>query len=294
MPISDTILPWSCNTLLAPYTTYKIGGPAKRFLILDSIKTLQQALLDCSKWGMPFYVLGKGSNTLFDDRGYNGAVLLNQMQDYSFKEGYVEAESGLSFAWLGQYTAKQNYGGLEFAAGIPGSVGGAIYMNAGANAQEVSQVVEAIDFVDVEGKVQKYTQKDLQFKYRWSCFQKVRGVIAKAYLKLSPNIHARDIQKQYLAKRGATQPLKDPSCGCVFRNLDHQAIGAIIEEMGLKGKKIGGAQISTIHGNFIVNKGGAKAQDVLDLVTYLENAIHQKTHKPIEREMRYIPYEESQ
>lgn len=286
-------LEWMQQVSLAPYTTYKVGGKARWFATIRSIEQLKEALKFCSEKKIPFYCLGKGSNTLFDDRGFNGAILLNQLNQSSFEGPHYEVGSGVSFPWLGIHSAKRGYSGLEFAAGVPASVGGAIYMNAGANGQETKQTLKEVLFIDQNGSEKLYRVQELQFAYRTSSFQKMKGVIAKAIFHLEPNKNARELQKKYLEKRGASQPLKDPSCGCVFRNFEDQSVGALIEKLGLKGKTIGGAQISPKHANFIINTGHAKASDILSLIEWVEEIILEKFGQKPYREVRQVPYEGS-
>lgn len=283
-------LKWKKDVRLAPYSTYRIGGPAKLFLSLKTKQEAVDALTFCHKEQIPIYILGKGSNTLFADEGFNGAVLLNEIDFFEKDENIIYAGSGLSFPWLGFQTTKMELSGLEYAAGVPGSLGGAIYMNAGAMGQEIKNIVEEVEFLSMNGEIHNFTQEDLLFKYRWSCFHLTKGMILSAKLKLNPSKEAREKQKEHLYKRQASQPLKEASCGCVFRNLDCIPAGALIDELGLKGVSIGDAQISTTHANFIVNKGGAKAQDILSLVKLIEEKAAQKRGLKLQKEIRFIPY----
>lgn len=284
-------LVWKKNHLLAPYTTYKIGGEALWFTELYTYQDVIEALKKCQNQQLPFYVLGKGSNTLFDDRGFKGAVLLNKMESVEKKGALIKAGSGVSFPKLGIQTAKAGLSGLEFAAGIPGTLGGAVYMNAGAHGQETAQVVQEVDFISLDGEIKTYSNKEIQFDYRSSCFHHLKGILLDVTLKLIPSKSARETQKSHLEKRSLTQPLKDRSCGCVFRNLRDQSIGALIDQLGLKGKQRGGAQISLKHGNFIVNKEKATAKDVLNLIEEIQQIIYEKKGLKLDPEVRYIPYE---
>ncbi|MCH9634000.1 MAG: UDP-N-acetylenolpyruvoylglucosamine reductase [Chlamydiae bacterium] len=282
---------WTENVSLAPYSTYKIGGCAKLFAEVSSKSQLKEALLDCKQNQIRCYILGKGSNTLFDDRGFDGAVILNKI-DFIERDGtQIYAGGGASFAKLGHFSAKLNLSGLEFAAGVPGSVGGAVYMNAGAHAQEVKDVIEEVEFLDLNGQEHCFDQEELVFKYRWSIFHYLKGVITAVHFKLKTSPDAYHSQKHLLSLRQKTQPLQENSCGCVFRNLHNVSAGALIENLGLKGKQIGGAQVSTLHANFIVNTGGAKAQDVLDLVDLIELSALKKLGLSLKKEIRFLPYE---
>ncbi len=281
---------WKENIVLAPYSTYKIGGKARLFTTAQNQEQLKEALLYCQKHQIPYYILGNGSNTLFEDRGFDGAVILNKL-DFLEREGStVYAGSGISFPKLGVQTARAGLSGLEYAAGVPGTLGGALYMNAGANGQEIKDLVEEVEFMDLKGGVHLLTKDQLLFKYRWSCFHLAKGVILAAKLKLTESNCARENQKAHLLKRQETQPLKEHSCGCIFRNTEEVSAGAIIDQLGLKGTQIGGAQISERHANFIVNKGDAKSQDVLDLVTLIETKVFEKKGLKLQREIRLVPF----
>lgn len=282
---------WQKNVLLSTFSTFKIGGAAKLFLSLKSKEDCSAALAYCENHQIPFYILGKGSNTLFDDRGFDGAVLLNELNHFEREGNLLHGGSGLSFPWLGFQSAKWGLSGLEFAAGVPGSLGGAIFMNAGAMGQDVGQVVFEVEFLSKEGDLHFFSKEELVFKYRWSSFELTQGIILSAKLKLNPLEQAREIQKEHLQKRQASQPLKEPSCGCIFRNLVHISAGALIDELGLKGLEVGGAKVSTVHANFIVNTGKATAQDVLSLVELIEKKAFEKRGIKLEKELRYLPYQ---
>ncbi len=164
MSFQSLRLNWQKNIRLAPFTTYQIGGAAKWFISIQTIEELKQALLDCLEKKIPFYVLGKGSNSLFDDRGFNGAVLLNKIDFCHQQDNRFEVGSGTFFPWLGFQTAKKGFTGLEFAAGIPGSLGGAIYMNAGAHGQEIKDVLESVVFIDDKVNIRTFNREEIKFK----------------------------------------------------------------------------------------------------------------------------------
>lgn len=264
----------------------KVGGPAQYFTVAKTLEEMLERVSFLIKEGIPFFVLGKGSNTVFDDRGFAGVVILNQI-DYLEQEGALfRVGSGYSFPRLGQISAKQGFTGLEFAAGIPATVGGAIYMNAGANGQDVSQTLKSVLFVDTE--LRKIT--DFEFSYRHSLFHKMRGAIVEATFELKEMAFAKEKQKELLQYRLKTQPYGENSCGCVFRNPEGEVAGRLIEQCGLKGKQIGGARISELHANFIVNQGGS-AEDVRKLIREVQEKIYQETGLILEEEIRFIPYE---
>ncbi len=190
-------------------------------------------------------ILGKGSNCLFDDRGYNGLIVLNKISFIDrIDKTRIRAGSGYSFSLLGSQTARWGLSGLEFASGIPGTVGGAVTMNAGANGKETCECLSSVDFMDKEGNISTWKRHELAFSYRFSPFQQMPGAVIAAEFSLSLSDKARSTQIAIINKRKQTQPLKEKSAGCVFRNPDHGHSGALIEQCGLKGKQIGGAKVS--------------------------------------------------
>lgn len=269
--------------------TFGIGGTARYFTEVQTIDQMQKTLEACRKQGLPYLIIGKGSNCLFDDRGFDGVVILNKIDFINRPAAHIfHVGAGYSFSLLGTQTARQGLGGLEFASGIPGTVGGAVFMNAGANGTETCQSLDAVDFIAEDGSLHSLKKTDLNFSYRSSSFQTMRGVIAGATFILSPSESARTRQLEIIEYRKKTQPLKDKSAGCIFRNPHCGHAGALIEKSGLKGKCVGGAKVSEIHANFIVNIGGATAQDVLALIDLIKHEVKEKMGVELESEVRHI------
>jgi UDP-N-acetylmuramate dehydrogenase len=248
-------------------------------------------LFYCHTTHLPFFILGKGSNSLFDDRGFDGLVIANKIAFCDFSFPLIRVGAGYSFSLLGTQTARAGWSGLEFASGIPGSVGGAIYMNAGANGKEVCSVIKEVTYITAEGEELLFKKEDLSFLYRFSSFQKKAGAIASALFELVPSEIARQKQLEIIDYRTKTQPYSDKSAGCIFRNPSLGSAGALIEQSGLKGQRIGGAEVSCVHANFIVNKGGATAQDVLALASFVSQVVKEKTGVELTREVRCIPFQ---
>lgn len=285
------VRPFQKSQSLAKCSTFGIGGAAKLFTQVESIEELQEVLIHCHQHRLPFFVVGKGSNSLFDDRGFDGLVIQNKIADCHFQDKRVDVGAGYSFSLLGSQTARKGFSGLEFASGIPGSVGGAVFMNAGAGGHEVCDVLDEVVAVDGQGNVHRLKKEEVQFAYRWSSFHDNRWVIASASFHLTPSGQAKETQSAILQRRLHSQPYSDKSCGCVFRNHSpSQPAGALIERAGLKGEKRGGAEVSTLHANFIVNKGGATAQEVLALANYVQKTVQEKTGILLEMELRIVPY----
>lgn len=278
--------------VLKELSTFGIGGPARLFLEVATIDEMQEAILYCATTSLPYLVIGKGSNCLFDDRGYAGLIILNKISFCEEQpEGQFTVGAGYSFSLLGVQTARKRWSGLEFASGIPGSVGGAIYMNAGANGHETSEVLTHVSYVNEAGELERLAKSSLEFGYRFSSFQHMKGAIVSGHFQLSLSEDARQKQLAIVEYRMRTQPYGEPSVGCVFRNPVGNFAGAAIQQCGLKGAQIGGAKVSPIHANFIVNAGGGTAQDVLALASLIRATVKERIGLDLCMEIRYIPYE---
>lgn len=279
------------NRPLHNLTTLGVGGPASYFIEVLDIPTMQEILRFCKDQQLSYFILGKGSNLLFDDRGFNGLVIANRIQFLNkIEDNLWHVGAGYSFSLLGSQTARQGWSGLEFASGIPGSVGGAVYMNAGANGSETCQPLVSVDFVTEEGQLVKLSREELVFSYRTSPFQEKLGAIVGATFRLIKTSEARKKQLEIIEYRKKTQPYDAKSAGCVFRNPSCAHAGALIDKTGLKGKTIGGAQVSTLHANFIINAGQASSRDILTLIEHVRQEVKTATGFDLEHEVRFIPY----
>jgi UDP-N-acetylmuramate dehydrogenase len=274
--------------LLKDLTTFGIGGPAKHFIEVQSIPQLQEVLSYCYNKQLRYLVLGKGSNILFSDQGFDGVVILNKIHFCEQDSGNFYVGAGYSFSLLGSQTARKGWAGLEFASGIPGSLGGAVYMNAGANGGETFQYLTEVTYVNEKGKLEVLPKGKLQWSYRTSSFQTLKGAIAAARFHLISSTEARQRQLKIIDYRTKTQPYGAMSAGCVFRNAPHSSAGALIEQSGLKGFSIGGAEVSPMHANFIVNRNDATAEDVIALVSHVKKVVKEKTGHDLEMEIRVI------
>ncbi len=292
----ESLLQFQENVDLKNYCTYGIGGLARYFIEISSIEEMQGAILHCKKRNIPFMVLGKGSNCLFDDKGYNGVVLLNKIDFLRFGASSDEIASslyvgaGYSFSLLGMQTAKRGLGGLEFASGIPATVGGAIWMNAGANGNETCNPLDSVDFLDADGILHRLKRIDLPFSYRSSPFQKQKGAIVAATFSLTQKKEARQEQLEIVNKRIKTQPLSEKSAGCVFMNPPQISAGALIDQCGLKGFSIGTAAVSTVHANFLINKKDASATEMRTLINEVKRQVFLRTGIDLKDEIRHIAY----
>lgn len=269
-------------------STFAIGGLADFFTEVETIEEMQAVLRHCFQNNIPFHIVGKGSNSLFSDEGFQGLVIHNKISFLQLEGNTVSVGAGYNFSLLGVKTARKGLSGLEFASGIPASVGGAIFMNAGANGTETSDSLQEVTFVSEEGALQIFQKFEMNFAYRYSCFHKIKGAIVAAKFLLTPQKDARKKQLAIIDCRTKTQPYKDKSCGCVFRNPEGYSAGQLIEKCGLKGAKMGDAEVSSIHANFIINNGSASAKDVLKLAEYIKGCIKEQTGVDLEMELRTI------
>lgn len=282
------------NVPLKEFCTLKIGGPAKALITAYSVEEVCMALDYAHAEGMPFLVLGKGSNCLFDDQGFNGLVIVNQISFYEELPGCrVRAGAGYSFSRLGAQTARKGWTGLEFASGIPATVGGAVFMNAGANGRETCESLHSVEYISADGKPAILMHHQLKFGYRSSPFQTMNVVITAVTFQLTEDVQARTAQLEIVRHRTATQPYGTPSAGCFFRNPPGKLAGALIDQAGLKGLKVGDAEVSKLHANFLVNTGDATAKDLLKLAEMVRTRVYETTGEFLEQEVRYIPFDGS-
>ena len=279
---------------LKEISTFGIGGPARYFLEVNSIASMKEAIQIAKQENIPYLVIGKGSNTLFSTDGFNGLVLHNKINFINQMNNVFEVGAGYSFSLLGTQTAKLGSSGLEFASGIPGSVGGAVFMNAGANGQETCDCLTSVDFLEENGKIHTYQREDLAFSYRTSPFQQKKGVILSATFTLKPLKDARQKQLELFSYRKKTQPYSDKSVGCIFRNPENFHASALIDSCNLKGLQIGDAKVSEMHANFIVNVKSATSDDVLQLIELIQKKVKEKTGQDLKSEVRLIPYNQKE
>lgn len=262
---------------LSTLTTYKTGGIAKLVVYPNNINNLKQLLKLIHKHNIKYFILGKGSNTLFSDKEFNGVIIkLDKLNNFEIKETEIYVESGMILSKLVQASVKNELTGLEFAIGIPGTIGGAIYMNAGAYGNNMSNIVKSVIVLDEKLQIEEIPLEKLKFDYRYSIFQANKNLICvAANIKLEHGNHDEIASKikENLLKRKNSQPLEYPSAGSVFRNPEGNYAGKIIEELGLKGKNIGGAEISTKHANFIINKNNASSSDILNLIKLVQKEV---------------------
>lgn len=286
------------NILLAPYTTYKIGGPADFFVIAKTKQELAHAIIEARKNNVSYFVLGTGANILVGDKGFRGLVIKNEADQVTISGNLVTVESGAIIAELIKITAEKNLSGLEHFAGIPSTVGGALWQNLHFLSPDRTQtlfiesIFESAEILDELNVVQKVDKAFFEFSYDTSILHHRKLIVLEATFRLK-NKEKELIQKQIdenLKWRGEKQPPVEqfPSCGSVFKKIADVGAGRLIDKVGLKGFKIGGAQISEKHANFIVNTGTATAQNVIDLIKLAREKVLKETGYKLETEIGMV------
>lgn len=280
------------NEPLKNHSTFKVGGNAEIFIVPADLQQLSLARKLCKKYNIQCFILGKGSNVLFKDSGFKGAVILigKQLSQITADANYITAQAGANLGDLCTFAKDKSLSGLEFAFGIPGCVGGAVFMNAGAYDGEMKDVISSVSYFDENNNLKTASLEQAQFGYRTSLFQNNDYCIVSATFCLKNGSKDEIAAKmQELAKRRADkQPLEMPSAGSAFKRPVGAFAGALIDQCGLKGAQIGGAAISDKHCGFIVNKGNATCEDVLALADMVCKKVFEETGYNLEKEIRVI------
>ncbi len=285
----------TAEELMSGHTYYKIGGPARYFAVPENCKELSDVLDICVKENIPYFILGCGSNVLVSDRGFNGCVIdMSEGFNGIEKEGIlITAGAGCRISKVAKAAAENSLAGFEELAGIPGTVGGALVMNAGCYGRETAELVHRVNILD-SGSVREIPSEEIEFGYRRSELR--NKVIISAVFRLSEGKREEIIRKmaEYSEMRKAKQPVSLPSCGSVFKRPAEGFAGALIEDCGLKGKRIGGAMVSDLHAGFIVNTGGATASDVMSLIRLIKNTVYAEKGILLEEEVLFLGFEEEE
>ena len=291
------------NEPMSKHTSFKVGGPARYFAKVESIEDLKAAFALAREKELPYFILGNGTNLLVSDKGYDGVVItlageFSEIQDLG--NGAFKVGAATPLGRFARSAMKLGFAGIHKLAGIPGTLGGAIYMNAGAYGQEIGSCCTTVTTIDAEGNLRERPANECGFGYRQSAFQSARETIVAATFQLPAaaaegktvaNLEAE--LAECMAKRKASQPLNMPNAGSTFKRLDKGsadtpqqiAPGYYIEQTGLKGYRIGGAEVSTLHANFIVNAGGATAADIKQLSEYVQQKVAEKFGIELKREI---------
>lgn len=290
--LEEAAIPYSCGEPLARHTSFQIGGPAALFCSPRTTEQLIQAFALCREAGVRTYILGNGSNLLFSDKGFDGAVLCTRsLQPEIRVEGdRIIAGAGVSLQQVCEEAARYGLTGLEFAYGIPGSLGGAVYMNAGAYGGETRDVLAEVEFLDETGCVRTLPASQLELGYRTSVFARTGWCVLRATLQLAKGDREQIQAKMddLMNRRREKQPLELPSAGSAFKRPEGAFAGSLIEQCGLRGFRVGDAAISEKHCGFIVNLGHASCADVLELARQVSERVHQQTGFVLEKEIRVV------
>jgi len=280
------------NASLKRYNTWKLSGNAEFLVHIHTAEELASLYKYILANSIPYFIIGKGSNILVPDEGVKGIVIRlgKEFETIKINENTVVAGAAASFIVLCLNVAKEGLAGLEFGAGIPGSVGGAVTMNAGAHGSDVSKVLKEVKVLDETGNIKTLKNEDLSFSYRKSIIQQENWIVLEATFELKTSIKEDIVKitnenKEYRLK---TQPLKEASCGSVFKNPLPEYSGNLIEKLGLKGYRIGNAQISEKHGNFIVNLGDASSEDVVSLIKLAQEKVQEQYDIQLNPEVQFL------
>jgi UDP-N-acetylmuramate dehydrogenase len=277
------------NAPLREYTSFKIGGPADVLVIPDHVEDLSRLVVQARAAKVPIFVIG-GTNLLVRDGGIRGVVVslvkLKAITDEP--NGVVYAEGGALMPTLLRHAISRSLAGLEWAAGIPGTVAGCVVMNAGTRLGEMKDSIKAVRLITARGQVRDCPASDIPFSYRRAHLPP--GIVVGVWLQLKPGIREKiqTVVKDYLRYRKATQPLTLPNAGCAFKNPDMDAAGRLIEAAGLKGFRVGDAQVSEKHANFVINLGKARAADVIELIKKVGRTVEEKTGVILELELKIV------
>lgn len=277
------------NVPLSNFSNFRIGGPARYFARIKTPSHLAFSRVFAKKEQLPILIIGRGSNCLFDDQGFEGLAILNDMANIEWRATLIEVETGYSMAKLAVKSARMGLSGLEFGCGIPGSVGGAIFMNAGAHGAETRDCLIGVDSIDCNGEIRRFDKGELELGYRQSIFQKTPFFIWRARFLLQKDGDALARCQKWTQQRLQTQPQKSRSAGCAFRNPEGHSAGSLIERAGLKGMRIGDAQVSTHHANYLINCGQATSREVKALMDRVRVEVLQKFNIHLQTELRIMP-----
>lgn len=276
-------------------TTYKVGGVARVLIYPKNESKLVLLLKRIKKYNLPYKIIGNGSNLIFSDKDYEGVLIkLTEFNQIEIFENKIRVGAGYSLMKLSRVALKHSLTGLEFAAGIPATVGGATFMNAGAYKSDMGYIVQSIRVLTPDFKIIELENRELNFHYRTSFLKTHRDYIClEVLIKLQrgDKILIDRVMRERLQRRMESQPLNYPSAGSVFRNPKDQFSGELIEKAGLKGFQIGGAMVSEKHANFIINKGNATAQDVKDVIFYTKDKVKEKYNIDLLFEQEFVNWE---
>ncbi|AFZ27395.1 UDP-N-acetylmuramate dehydrogenase [Cylindrospermum stagnale PCC 7417] len=292
LPSTDCVI--KSQASLSAFTSYRVGGAAEWYVAPRNLEALQASLQYAKEQALKVTILGAGSNLLVSDRGIPGLVIATRHFRSNYfdpQTGQLTVAAGESIPSLAWEAADRGWEGLEWAVGIPGTVGGAVVMNAGAHNSCIADMLVSAQVLSAESTLETLTPDQLGYQYRSSLLQGGSRIVTQATLQLQPGadpVKVLAATKQHKQHRLSTQPYNFPSCGSVFRNPTPYTAGWLIEQTGLKGYQIGGAQVAQLHANFIVNRGGAKASDIFCLIRHIQYQVQERWSIWLEPEVKMI------
>lgn len=280
------------DELMSKHTSFKIGGPADIYIKSKSMEDIIKIVNYANKKNIKITIVGNGSNLLVKDSGIRGITLRADLDKIEIDEenNIVTVGSGVLLSFLSQILLKKEYEGFEFASGIPGTIGGAVRMNAGAHGREMKDIVISTKYLSADGEIKEIDNEEHKFKYRNSIFDNCNCIILETKLKLEKGNYEtiKNRMTEYLSYRKSTQPIEFPNAGSTFKRGSDFITAKLIDECGLKGYSVGDAEVSTKHAGFIVNKGNATAKDVIELTNIIKQKIKEDFEKDIELEVQII------
>ena len=280
------------NEPMSRHTTFRIGGPADYFIMPGTAEELAQVIRLCREADMPFYIMGNGSNLLVGDKGYRGAVIqiFKRMNEVRVQDDCIYAQAGALLSKIAAEALKAGRGGFEFASGIPGTLGGALMMNAGAYGGEMKQVLKSAEVLDMEGNVFSLPVEEMELGYRTSIFSKRGYIVLGAEIVLQPGNpqEIRDKMEDLKERRVTKQPLEYGSAGSTFKRPEGYFAGKLIQEAGLRGFRVGDAQVSEKHCGFVINRGNATAAEVVRLMNEVTDRVEKNSGVRLEPEVKRI------
>lgn len=283
------------NAMMKQYTSFKVGGPVDILVIPQNYIQISNIINLCKEFNIKYYIMGNGSNLLVKDGGIRGVVIkLSKLDKITVEGEKIISQGGTSLLLTSKVALDENLTGMEFACGIPGSIGGAVAMNAGAYNGEISQIVESALIIDNEGEIRRIDKEELELGYRMSSILKYGYVVLEVTLSLKKGEHSKinDRMKELTKRRIERQPLEFPSAGSTFKRPENNYAAKLIEDSGLKGLCIGDAQVSPKHSGFIINKGNASAKDILNLIYVVQNEVEKKFKVELNTEVLIIGEDE--
>ncbi|MBO5260855.1 MAG: UDP-N-acetylmuramate dehydrogenase [Coprococcus sp.] len=274
------------------HTTFRVGGPADFFVKPQNERQLAGVIRYLDEYKIPFFILGNGSNLLVSDSGYRGVIidLSEGFDDISVSGNFIFTQAGAMLSRVSAFARDNSLTGMEFASGIPGSIGGAVFMNAGAYGGEMKDIVDTVTVMDYSGNIFVLKNSDMDFGYRHSVVEEKKLIVLSTVLRLSKGDRSviTGRMKELGESRISKQPLEYPSAGSTFKRPEGYFAGKLIMDAGLRGKSIGGAQVAEKHCGFIINKGGATAKDIAQLIRYVQNEVKCMFGVSIEPEVRFL------